>query len=177
LARDILDHQLVDTDEIQVIRAADSVPGPGGRRPHHPPRRRGRQACRHCCAGWARNGFRWQSDPGTGVIDWAAIESFGSDCRRGHRRPAERCGAPHSAPAQAAPRRKLGGTWLKGWAGRPGRELIESLARSAAGRAGGDWKPQELHAPAARGRTRPRPRAHRQDGTGMRRWTRCVEPE
>ena len=29
LARDILDHQLVDTDEVQVIRAGRPLPGPG----------------------------------------------------------------------------------------------------------------------------------------------------
>ena len=75
LARDILDHQLVDTDEIQVIRAADLYLAQVGDPIHLVGvdvslqtllRRLGPKR------------FRWHPTPDR-VIDWAAIESFGSD--------------------------------------------------------------------------------------------------
>jgi CBS domain-containing protein len=75
LARDILDHQLVDTDEIQVIRAADLYLAQVGEQIHLVGvdvslqtllRRLGPRR------------FRWHPTPDR-VIDWASIESFGED--------------------------------------------------------------------------------------------------
>jgi Mg/Co/Ni transporter MgtE len=75
LARDLMDHQLVDTDEIQVIRAADLYLAQVGDQIHLVGvdvslqtllRRLGPRR------------FRWHPTPDR-VIDWASIESFGED--------------------------------------------------------------------------------------------------
>src|SRR5690349_8312891 len=75
LHRDILDHQLVDTDEVQVIRAADLYLAQIGDQVQLVGvdvslqtllRRLGPKR------------FRWHPTPDR-VIDWAAIESFGAD--------------------------------------------------------------------------------------------------
>ena len=75
LHRDILDHQLVDTDEVQVIRAADLYLVQVGDQVQLVGvdvslqtllRRLGPKR------------FRWHPTPDR-VIDWAAIESFGAD--------------------------------------------------------------------------------------------------
>ena len=97
LARDILDHQLVDTDEIQVIRAADLYLAQVGDAIHLVGvdvslqtllRRLGPKR------------FRWHPTPDR-VIDWAAIESFGADSAESP--SAVKLRAPHSALRKLRP--------------------------------------------------------------------------
>jgi hypothetical protein len=75
LARDILDHQLVDTDEVQVIRAADlylaQVEG-------HVRLVGVDVSLQTLLRRLGPKRFRWHPTPDR-VIDWAAIESFGAD--------------------------------------------------------------------------------------------------
>ncbi|MGH9058861.1 MAG: magnesium transporter MgtE N-terminal domain-containing protein, partial [Acidimicrobiales bacterium] len=81
LARDVLDHQLVDVDGVQVIRAADlylaHVPGPAG------PVLRLVGADVSAQTLLRRLGpKRWRGRPTPDrVIDWAAIEPFGGEVR------------------------------------------------------------------------------------------------
>jgi CBS domain-containing protein len=81
LGRDVLDHQLVDVDGVQVIRAADlylaNVPGPAG------PVFRLVGADVSAQTLLRRLGpKRWRGRPTPDrVIDWAAIEPFGSEVR------------------------------------------------------------------------------------------------
>jgi CBS domain-containing protein len=138
LARDILDHQLVDTDEIQVIRAADLYLAQVGDQVHLVGvdvslqtllRRLGPKR------------FRWHPTPDR-VIDWSAIEWFGADSpeepaavklRTGH------AGLRRLRPAELA-------DVLEGL-GRPGRqELLDSLGSELAADALEEMEPQELTA-------------------------------
>jgi CBS domain-containing protein len=138
LARDILDHQLVDTDEIQVIRAADLYLAQVGDQIHLVGvdvslqtllRRLGPKR------------FRWHPTPDR-VIDWSAIEWFGADSpeepaavklRTGH------AGLRRLRPAELA-------DVLEGL-GRPGRqELLDSLGSELAADALEEMEPQELTA-------------------------------
>jgi CBS domain-containing protein len=138
LARDILDHQLVDTDEIQVIRAADLYLAQVGDAIHLVGvdvslqtllRRLGPKR------------FRWHPTPDR-VIDWAAIESFGSDSAESP--SAVKLRAPHSALRKLRPAELA--DVLEGL-GRPGRqELIESLGHDLAADALEEMEPQELTA-------------------------------
>ena len=138
LARDILDHQLVDTDEIQVIRAADLYLAQVGDAIHLVGvdvslqtllRRLGPKR------------FRWHPTPDR-VIDWAAIESFGADSAESP--SAVKLRAPHSALRKLRPAELA--DVLEGL-GRPGRqELIESLGHDLAADALEEMEPQELTA-------------------------------
>ena len=138
LARDILDHQLVDTDEIQVIRAADLYLAQVGEAIHLVGvdvslqtllRRLGPKR------------FRWHPTPDR-VIDWAAIESFGADSAESP--SAVKLRAPHSALRKLRPAELA--DVLEGL-GRPGRqELIESLGHDLAADALEEMEPQELTA-------------------------------
>ena len=78
LARDILDHQLVDTDEVQVIRAADLYLAQVGDQV----RLVGVDvSLQTLLRRLGPKRFRWHPTPDR-VIDWAAIESFGEDSPR-----------------------------------------------------------------------------------------------
>ncbi len=75
LARDILDHQLVDTDEVQVIRAADLYLAQVGDQV----RLVGVDvSLQTLLRRLGPKRFRWHPTPDR-VIDWAAVESFGED--------------------------------------------------------------------------------------------------
>jgi CBS domain-containing protein len=75
LHRDILDHQLVDTDEVQVIRAADLYLAQVGDQV----RLVGVDvSLQTLLRRLGPKRFRWHPTPDR-VIDWAAIESFGAD--------------------------------------------------------------------------------------------------
>ncbi len=138
LARDILDHQLVDTDEIQVIRAADLYLAQVGDPIHLVGvdvslqtllRRLGPKR------------FRWHPTPDR-VIDWAAIESFGADSAESP--SAVKLRAPHSALRKLRPAELA--DVLEGL-GLPGRqELIDSLGHDLAADALEEMEPQELTA-------------------------------
>src|SRR5690348_13129407 len=78
LARDILDHQLVDTDEVQVIRAADLYLAQVGDQI----RLVGVDvSLQTLLRRLGPKRFRWHPTPDR-VIDWAAIESFGEEIGR-----------------------------------------------------------------------------------------------
>jgi CBS domain-containing protein/sporulation protein YlmC with PRC-barrel domain len=121
LSRDILDHQLVDTDEVQVIRAADLYLAQVGDRVRVVGvdvslqtllRRLGPKR------------FRWHPTPDR-VIDWAAIEAFGPGAPDLPAAAAVRLRAPHSALRKLRPAELA--DVLEGL-GRPGRqELLASL--------------------------------------------------
>jgi CBS domain-containing protein len=138
LARDILDHQLVDTDEIQVIRAADLYLAQVGDQVHlvgvdvglHTLLRR---------LGPRR--FRWHPTPDR-VIDWAAIESFGEDSAEAP--AAMKLREPHAALRRLRPAELA--DVLEGL-GRSGRkELLASLDRDLAADALEEMEPDELTA-------------------------------
>jgi len=138
LARDILDHQLVDTDEVQVIRAADLYLAQVGEQIHLVGvdvslqtllRRLGPRR------------FRWHPTPDR-VIDWAAIESFGADTAETP--AAVRLRTPHAALRRLRPAELA--DVLEGL-GRPGRrELLASLGNDLAADALEEMEPQELTA-------------------------------
>src|SRR6516162_2352102 len=75
LARDILDHQLVDTDQIQVIRAADLYLAQVG---DHVRLVGVDVSIQTLLRRLGPKRFRWHPTPDR-VIDWPAIESFGED--------------------------------------------------------------------------------------------------
>jgi CBS domain-containing protein/sporulation protein YlmC with PRC-barrel domain len=138
LARDILDHQLVDTDEIQVIRAADLYLAQVGDQVHLVGvdvslqtllRRLGPRR------------YRWHPTPDR-VIDWAAIESFGEDSAK--EPAAMKLRAPHSALHRLRPAELA--DVLEGL-GRSGRkELLDSLDHDLAADALEEMEPDELTA-------------------------------
>ena len=138
LARDILDHQLVDTDEIQVIRAADLYLAQVGDKIHLVGvdvslqtllRRLGPKR------------FRWHPTPDR-VIDWSAIESFGAGSAEGP--AAVKLRTPHSALRRLRPAELA--DVLEGL-GRPGRqELLASLGDDLAADALEEMEPHELTA-------------------------------
>jgi CBS domain-containing protein len=138
LARDVLDHQLVDTDEVQVIRAADLYLAQVGEQVrlvgvdvglHSLIRRLGPQR------------WRWRPTPGR-VIDWAAVESFGADS--GQATAAMRLRTSHAALRRLRPAELA--DVLEGL-GRPGRqELLASLDHDIAADALEEMEPDELTA-------------------------------
>ncbi|HWG65158.1 MAG TPA: CBS domain-containing protein, partial [Streptosporangiaceae bacterium] len=138
LARDIMDHQLVDTDEIQVIRAADLYLAQVGDQVYLVGvdvglntllRRLGPKR------------FRWHPTPDK-VIDWAAIESFGADSAEAP--AAVKLRTPHSALHKLRPAELA--DVLEGL-GRQGRqELLASLGHELAADALEEMEPDELRA-------------------------------
>lgn len=138
LTRDILDHQLVDTDEIQVIRAADLYLAQVGEQV----RLVGVDVSLQTLL--RRLGpKRWRGRPTPDrVIDWAAIESFGADSAE--EPAAVRLRAPHAALRRLRPAELA--DLLEGL-GRPGRqEMIDSLDREVAADALEEMEPDELTA-------------------------------
>jgi CBS domain-containing protein len=138
LARDIMDHQLVDTDEIQVIRAADLYLAQVGEQIHLVGvdvslqtllRRLGPRR------------FRWHPTPDR-VIDWASIESFGEDSPEEPAAVKLRTG--HAALRRLRPAELA--DVLEGL-GRSGRqELLDSLDADLAADALEEMEPHELTA-------------------------------
>ena len=138
LARDILDHQLVDTDEIQVIRAADLYLAQVGDPIHLVGVDVSLQTLLRRLGPWR---FRWHPTPDR-VIDWAAIESFGSDSAESP--SAVKLRTPHAALRRLRPAELA--DVLEGL-GRPGRqEVIDSLGHDLAADALEEMEPQELTA-------------------------------
>lgn len=138
LARDIMDHQLVDTDEIQVIRAADLYLVQVGEHIHLVGvdvslqtllRRLGPRR------------FRWHPTPDR-VIDWASIESFGEDSPE--EPAAVRLRTPHAALRRLRPAELA--DVLEGL-GRSGRqEVLDSVGDDLAADALEEMEPHELTA-------------------------------
>ena len=138
LAKDILDHQLVDTDEVQVIRAADLYLAQVGDQVRVVGvdvslqtllRRLGPKR------------FRWHPTPDR-VIDWAAIESFGEDSPEDP--AAMKLRTPSSALRRLRPA-ELADVLEE--LGRPGRkELLASLDHELAADALEEMEPDELTA-------------------------------
>jgi CBS domain-containing protein len=138
LHRDILDHQLVDTDEVQVIRAADLYLAQVGDQVRLVAvdvslqtllRRLGPKR------------FRWHPTPDR-VIDWAAIEWFGADSPE--EPAAVKLRTPHSALRRLRPAELA--DVLEGL-GRPGRkELLASLDHDLAADVLEEMEPEELTA-------------------------------
>jgi CBS domain-containing protein len=138
LHRDILDHQLVDTDEVQVIRAADLYLAQVGDQVRLVAvdvslqtllRRLGPKH------------FRWHPTPDR-VIDWAAIEWFGADSPE--EPAAVKLREPHSALRRLRPAELA--DVLEGL-GRPGRkELLASLDHDLAADVLEEMEPEELTA-------------------------------
>jgi Mg/Co/Ni transporter MgtE len=138
LARDILDHQLVDTDEVQVIRAADLYLAQVGEQVRLVGVDVGLHTLIRRLGPWR---WRWRPTPGR-VIDWAAIESFGADS--GQAPAAVRLRTPHAALHRLRPAELA--DVLEGL-GRPGRqELLASLDSDRAADALEEMEPGELTA-------------------------------
>jgi CBS domain-containing protein len=138
LARDILDHQLIDTDEIQVIRAADLYLAQVGDQI----RLVGVDvSIQTLLRRLGPKRFRWHPTPDR-VIDWAAIESFGEDS------PEEPAAMKLRTPSSAL--RRLRPAELADVLealGRPGRkELLASLDHDLAADALEEMEPDELTA-------------------------------
>src|SRR5262249_26625976 len=137
LARDILDHQLVDTDEVQVIRAADLYLAQGGDQV----RLVGVTVSLQTLRRLGPKRFRWHPTPDR-VIDWAAVESFGEDS------PEEPAAMKLRTPSKALRRLRPAelADVLKGL-GRSGRkELLASLDHDLAADALEEMEPDELTA-------------------------------
>lgn len=138
LARDILDHQLVDTDEVQVIRAADLYLAQVGEQVRLVGVDVGLHTLIRRLGPWR---WRWRPTPGR-VIDWAAIESFGADS--GQAPAAVRLRTSHAALRRLRPAELA--DVLEGL-GRPGRqELLASLDHEVAADALEEMEPEELTA-------------------------------
>jgi CBS domain-containing protein len=138
LARDILDHQLVDTDEIQVIRAADLYLVQVGEQIRLVGVDVSLQTLLRRLGPWR---FRWHPTPDR-VIDWSAIESFGADSADA--RAAVRLREPHNALRKLRPAELA--DVLEGL-GRPGRqEVLDSLGHELAADALEEMEPPELTA-------------------------------
>ena len=138
LARDILDHQLVDTDEIQVIRAADLYLAQVGDPIHVVGVDVSLQTLLRRLGPWR---FRWHPTPDR-VIDWAAIESFGADSAESP--SAVKLRTPHNALRKLRPAELA--DVLEGLGRRDRQELIESLGHDLAADALEEMEPQELTA-------------------------------
>jgi CBS domain-containing protein len=138
LARDILDHQLVDTDEVQVIRAADLYLAQVGDQV----RLVGVDvSLQTLLRRLGPKRFRWHPTPDR-VIDWAAIESFGEDS------PEEPAAMKLRTPSSALRRLRPAelADVLEGL-GRSGRkELLASLDHDLAADALEEMEPDELTA-------------------------------
>jgi CBS domain-containing protein len=138
LARDIMDHQLVDTDEIQVIRAADLYLAQVGEQirlvgvdvslqtllRRLGPRR-----------------FRWHPTPDR-VIDWASIESFGADSPE--EPAAVKLRTSHAALRRLRPAELADVLEALGRSGR--QEVLDSLDDDLAADALEEMEPDELTA-------------------------------
>jgi Mg/Co/Ni transporter MgtE len=138
LHRDILDHQLVDTDEVQVIRAADLYLAQVGDKV----RLVGVDvSLQTLLRRLGPKRFRWHPTPDR-VIDWAAIESFGADSPE--EPAAMKLRAPHAALRRLRPAELA--DVLEGL-GRPGRkELLASLDHDLAADVLEEMEPGELTA-------------------------------
>jgi CBS domain-containing protein len=138
LHRDILDHQLVDTDEVQVIRAADLYLAQVGDKV----RLVGVDvSLQTLLRRLGPKRFRWHPTPDR-VIDWAAIESFGADSPE--EPAAVKLRTPHTALRRLRPAELA--DVLEGL-GRPGRkELLASLDHDVAADALEEMEPEELTA-------------------------------
>jgi CBS domain-containing protein len=138
LHRDILDHQLVDTDEVQVIRAADLYLAQVGDQV----RLVGVDvSLQTLLRRLGPKRYRWHPTPDR-VIDWAAIESFGEDSPE--EPAAVKLREPHSALRRLRPAELA--DVLEGL-GRPGRkELLASLDHDLAADALEEMEPDELTA-------------------------------
>jgi len=138
LARDILDHQLVDTDEVQVIRAADLYLAQVGDQV----RLVGVDvSLQTLLRRLGPKRFRWHPTPDR-VIDWAAIESFGEDSPEDP--AAMKLRTPSSALRRLRPAELA--DVLEGL-GRSGRkELLASLDQELAADALEEMEPDELTA-------------------------------
>jgi CBS domain-containing protein len=138
LARDILDHQLVDTDEVQVIRAADLYLAQVGDKV----RLVGVDvSIQTLLRRLGPKRFRWHPTPDR-VIDWAAVESFGEDS------PEEPAAMKLRTPSSALRRLRPAelADVLEGL-GRPGRqELLASLDHDLAADALEEMELDELAA-------------------------------
>jgi CBS domain-containing protein len=138
LAKDILDHQLVDTDEVQVIRAADLYLAQVADQIHLVGVDVSLRTLLRRLGPWR---FRWHPTPDR-VIDWAAIESFGADSAEAP--AAVRLRTPHSALRRLRPAELA--DVLEGL-GRPGRqEVLDSLSSDLAADALEEMEPHELTA-------------------------------
>jgi CBS domain-containing protein len=138
LARDILDHQLVDTDEVQVIRAADLYLAQVGEQVRLVGVDVGLHSLIRRLGPWR---WRWRPTPGR-VIDWAAIESFGAGS--GQTPAAVKLRTSHAALRRLRPAELA--DVLEGL-GRPGRqELLASLDHEIAADALEEMEPDELTA-------------------------------
>ncbi|HUL27741.1 MAG TPA: CBS domain-containing protein [Streptosporangiaceae bacterium] len=138
LHRDILDHQLVDTDEVQVIRAADLYLAQVGDQV----RLVGVDvSLQTLLRRLGPKRYRWHPTPDR-VIDWAAIESFGEDSPE--EPAAVKLREPHSALRRLRPSELA--DVLEGL-GRPGRkELLASLDHDLAADVLEEMEPDELKA-------------------------------
>ena len=138
LARDILDHQLVDTDEVQVIRAADLYLAQVGDQV----RLVGVDvSLQTLLRRLGPKRFRWRPTPDR-VIDWAAIESFGADSPE--EPAAVKLRTPHSSLRRLRPSELA--DVLEGL-GRPGRrEVLASLDHELAADALEEMELDELTA-------------------------------
>ena len=138
LHRDILDHQLVDTDEVQVIRAADLYLAQVGDQV----RLVGVDvSLQTLLRRLGPKRYRWHPTPDR-VIDWAAIESFGEDSPE--EPAAVKLREPHSALRRLRPAELA--DVLEGL-GRPGRkELLASLDHDLAADVLEEMEPEELTA-------------------------------
>jgi CBS domain-containing protein len=138
LHRDILDHQLVDTDEVQVIRAADLYLAQVGDQV----RLVGVDvSLQTLLRRLGPKRFRWHPTPDR-VIDWAAIESFGADSPEAP--AAVKLREPHSALRRLRPA-ELADVLEE--LGRPGRkELLASLDHDFAADVLEEMEPDELTA-------------------------------
>jgi CBS domain-containing protein len=138
LARDILDHQLVDTDEVQVIRAADLYLAQVG---DHVRLVGVDVSLQTLLRRLGPKRFRWHPTPDR-VIDWAAIASFGEDS------PEEPAAMKLRTPSSALRRLRPAelADVLEGL-GRSGRkELLASLDHDLAADALEEMEPDELTA-------------------------------
>ncbi len=138
LARDILDHQLVDTDEVQVIRAADLYLAQVADQV----RLVGVDvSLQTLLRRLGPKRWRWRPTPDR-VIDWAAIESFGADSPEVP--AAVKLRTPHAALRRLRPAELA--DVLEGL-GRPGRrELLASLDHELAADALEEMEAGELTA-------------------------------
>ena len=138
LHRDILDHQLVDTDEVQVIRAADLYLAQVGDQV----RLVGVDvSLQTLLRRLGPKRYRWHPTPDR-VIDWAAIESFGEDSPE--EPAAVKLREPHSALRRLRPAELA--DVLEGL-GLPGRkELLASLDHDLAADVLEEMEPDELTA-------------------------------
>jgi CBS domain-containing protein len=138
LSRDILDHQLVDTDQIQVIRAADLYLAQVGDQV----RLVGVDvSLQTLLRRLGPKRFRWHPTPDR-VIDWAAVESFGEDSPE--EPAAMKLRTPNAALRRLRPAELAD---VLEALGRPGRkELLASLDHDVAADALEEMEPDELTA-------------------------------